>query len=274
MGLLENKVALITGSGRGIGKGIATMFAKEGASVVINDLDPEPAEKTANEIKRMGSKAVACPGNVVDTAFPERFMRTAMDEFGKIDIIVNNAGYIWDGLIQSMNDEQWYAMIDVHTTAPFRILRAAAPILRDAAKKDMAEGKRVHRKIINITSLAGVSGNSGQVNYSAAKAGVQGLTMALAKEWGRYSINVNAVAYGFVETRLTEEKSADTIIKMGNKEIAVGVPKGVRDAVKQMSPLGRSASTEEAAGPVLFLASHLSDFITGEVIVCSGGVRL
>jgi 3-oxoacyl-[acyl-carrier protein] reductase len=274
MGLIENKVAIITGSGRGIGKAIAMAFVREGASVVINDLDPEPAQDTVNEINGMGGKAVACPGNVVDRAFPEKILKTGMDQFGKIDIIVNNAGYTWDSVIQNMTDEQWYAMIDVHASAPFRLLRAAAPILRDAAKKDAAEGKRVHRKVVNISSLAGVCGNAGQVNYCAAKAAIQGITMSLAKEWGRFNINVNCVAYGFVETRITSEKETNAPIKIEGKEIAVGVPKATISAMKMMVPLGRTCTPEEAAGPVLFLASPLSDYMTGEVLCCSGGVRV
>jgi 3-oxoacyl-[acyl-carrier protein] reductase len=270
--LLEDKVAIITGAGRGIGKAIATLFANEGASVVINDLDPKPAEETANEIKNMGSRAVACPGDVVDKDFSEKLIVTAINEFGKVDILVNNAGYIWDSFVQKMTDEQWYAMIDIHVTAPLRIIRAASPYLIDVAKKEIAEGKRVHRKIINISSLAGVYGNAGQVNYSAAKAGLGGLTKALAKEWGRFNINVNIVAYGFIETRLTGEKETDITIKRGGEEIAVGIPKAYRNAVKQMIPLGRTATPQEAAGPVLFLASPLSDYITGEILICSGGL--
>jgi len=274
MGLLEDKVAIITGSGRGIGKAIATKFAQEGASVLINDLDSEPAEETAKEINNLGVKAAACPGNVVDPAFPDEFIQTAMDEFGKIDIIVNNAGYTWDAVIQKMPDEQWYSMIDVHATAPFRILRAAAPVLRAAAKKDIAAGNPVHRKVINISSLAGVCGNAGQVNYSAAKAAMQGITMYMAKEWGRLNINVNCVAYGFVQTRLTGDRDTSEAIKIEDREIQVGVPKATISALNMMIPLGRAASPEEAAGPVVFLASPLSNYMTGEILCCSGGVRI
>lgn len=274
MALLEGKVAIITGSGRGIGRAIATLFAKEGASVVINDLDTEPAEETAKEIRKMGVKAVACAGSVTDKAFPERLMNTTIKELGKLDILVNNAGYTWDAVIQNMTDEQWYAMIDVHATAPFRIIRAATPYMREAAKKEIKEGKRVQRKIVNITSIAGVYGNAGQVNYSAAKAGLIGITKAMAKEWGRFNINVNVVAYGFIETRLTGDKAQGTTIKVEGKEIAVGVPKTMLDSIKMMAPLGRAGTPEEAAGPVLFLASPLSDYVTGELLICSGGIAI
>ncbi len=274
MGLLEDKVALITGSGRGIGKAIATKFAQEGASVLINDLDSEPAEEAVKEIKSMGVKAAACPGNVVDPGFPDKFIKTAMDEFGRIDIIVNNAGYIWDTVIQKLSDEQWYAMIDVHATAPFRILRAAAPVLREAAKQEIAAGNQVHRKVVNISSLAGVCGSPGQVNYSAAKAAMQGITMTMAKEWGRFNINVNCVAYGFVETRLTGEKETSEDITIEDRQIEVGVPKAKVAALKMMIPLGRTATPDEAAGPVLFLASPLSNYMTGEILCVSGGLRI
>jgi 3-oxoacyl-[acyl-carrier protein] reductase len=274
MGLLENKSAIITGSGRGVGKAIATLFAKEGASVVINDLDVEPAEETVEEIKKTGAHAVACVGSVTNTEFPDKVIGTAIKEFGRLDIIVNCAGYTWDAVIQKQTDEHWYAMMDVHATAPFRIIRAAAPYIRDAAKKEMAEGKRVHRKIINISSLAGVCGNAGQANYSSAKAAVIGLTKSMAKEWGRYNVNVNAVAYGPIETRLTQAVDEKKIIDVEGREIAVGIPKAVKSSFAMMCPLGRSGTPEEAAGPVLFLASHLSDYVSSEVIICSGGLLL
>ncbi|PIQ46607.1 MAG: 3-oxoacyl-ACP reductase [Deltaproteobacteria bacterium CG12_big_fil_rev_8_21_14_0_65_43_10] len=274
MALLEGKVAIITGSGRGIGKAIATLFAKEGASVVINDLDPEPAEETAKEIRKMGVKAVACAGSVTDKAFPERLMNTTIKELGKLDILVNCAGYTWDSVIQKMTDEQWYAMVDVHATAPFRIIRAATPYMREAAKKELKEGKRIHRKIVNITSVAGVYGNAGQVNYSAAKAALIGITKTMAKEWGAFNINVNVVAYGVIDTRLTGEKELVSKIKVGDKEVDVGIPKASRDFMTSMIPLKRTGTPEEAAGPVLFLASPLSDYITGELLICSGGLVL
>jgi 3-oxoacyl-[acyl-carrier protein] reductase len=274
MALLEGKVAIITGSGRGIGKAIATLFAREGASVVINDLDPEPAEETAKEIRKMGVKAVACPGSVTDIDFPGKLMDTTIKELGKLDILVNNAGYTWDSVIQKMTDEQWYAMIDIHATAPFRIIRAATPYMREAAKEELKEGKRIHRKIVNITSVAGVYGNAGQVNYSAAKAALVGITKTMAKEWGAFNINVNVVAYGVIDTRLTGEKELVSKIKVGDKEIDVGIPKTSRDIMKSMIPLKRTGTPEEAAGPVLFLASPLSDYITGELLICSGGMAL
>src|SRR5688572_3723604 len=186
MGKLAGKVALVSGSGRGIGQAVALKLVAEGASVVINDLDAAPAEETVAQIRASGGKAVACIGSVTMPDFAERFVRTAIESYGGVDIIVNNAGYTWDNVVQKTTDEQWYAMIDVHLTAPFRILRAASGFIRNAAKAEAEAGKAMYRKVVNISSIAGVGGNAGQANYSAAKAGIVGLTRALAKEWGRY----------------------------------------------------------------------------------------
>ncbi len=269
--LLVGKSAIITGSGRGIGRSIAKLFADHGASVVINDLDEEVARATAEEITASGGNAVVCAGSVTNKEFPEKLVNTAAESFGGIDIIVNNAGYTWDGVIQNMSDEQWYAMIDVHLTAPFRILRAATPFMREVAKQEIAEGRRVNRKIINISSTSGVAGNPGQINYSAGKMGIVGVTKTMAKEWGRFNINVNAVAYGFIETRLTQAKEKQEKINVEGKEVELGIPESMRQMAANFIPLGRPGTPDEAAGPVLFLASPLSDYVTGAVILVTGG---
>src|SRR5258708_1525421 len=183
MGTLEGKVALVSGSGRGIGRSIALKLASQGARVVVNDLDRDPAEQTVADIKAAGGEAVACTGSVTAPDFAERFVGAAITTYKGLDIVVNNAGYTWDNVIQKMTDEQWYAMIDVHLTAPFRILRAAANHIRATSKAESEAGREVFRKVVNISSIAGLGGNAGQVNYSAAKAGIVGLTLALAKEW-------------------------------------------------------------------------------------------
>src|SRR5215470_14684754 len=272
--LLVGKSAIITGSGRGIGRSIAMLFADHGASVVINDIDREVAETTAKEITDGGGRAVVCAGSVTDPEFPDRLVKTAAEQFGGIDILVNNAGYTWDAVIQNMTDEQWYAMIDVHLTAPFRIIRAATPYMREVAKQEIAEGKRVHRKIINVSSTSGVAGNPGQANYSAGKMGVVGLTKTMAKEWGRFNINVNAVAYGFIETRLTAAKEKQQPVQVGENEIQLGIPDQMRQMAVNFIPFGRAGTPEEAAGPVLFLASPLSDYVTGHVLLVTGGSYL
>src|SRR5512132_2748555 len=186
MGQLDGKVAIVTGSGRGIGQQVAVRLARDGASVVVNDLDDGPARETIALVEKAGGKAVACNGDVTAKDFGERIVDAAVKQLGGLHILVNNAGYTWDNVIQKMNDEQWYAVLAVHLTAPFRILRAASGFIREAAKREAAEGREVFRKVVNISSNSGVYGNAGQANYSTAKAGVMGLTKALAKEWGRY----------------------------------------------------------------------------------------
>jgi 3-oxoacyl-[acyl-carrier protein] reductase len=272
MGLIEGKVAILTGSGRGIGAATAKMFGIEGASVVVSDLDPTPAEETAVAIRAAGGKAVVVAGDVTDPAFPAQLIHATLDSFGGIDIIVNNAGYTWDAVIQNMTDKQWYAMLDVHTTAPFRILREASQFIREAAKKELAANGRANpRKVINVTSVSGMYGNAGQANYSTAKAGVTGLTKTLAKEWGRYNVQVNCVCYGFIETRLTASKeSAEKVVREG-EEVQLGVPDQMRQMAPLLIPLGRPGTPEEAAGPVLFLASPLSNYVSGIVLEVTGG---
>jgi 3-oxoacyl-[acyl-carrier protein] reductase len=271
MKLLEGKSAIVTGSGRGIGRAVALLFAEHGASVIVNDLEGEIAESVVGEIKTAGGSATTCVGSVTAPDFPDRLVRTALEEFGQLDIIVNNAGYTWDAVIQNMTDEMWQAMIDVHLTAPFRIMRAAAPYMRDAAKQEIAAGQRVHRKIINVSSTTGVAGKAGQANYAAGKMGIVGVTKTLAKEWGRFNINVNAVAYGFIETRLTQAKENHEKARVGEIEAELGIPEEMRQAAMKVVPLGRAGTPEEAAGPVLFLASPLSDYVTGHVLLVTGG---
>src|SRR6266852_403955 len=272
MSMIDGKVAILTGAGRGIGAATAKLFAAEGASVVVSDLDPNPAEETAGAIRAAGGKAMVVAGDVTDPAFPSQLIKATLDAFGGIDIIVNNAGYTWDAVIQNMTDKQWYAMIDVHTTAPFRILREASQFIRDAAKKEQAANGRANpRKVVNVSSVAGVYGNAGQANYSTAKAGITGLTKTLAKEWGRYNVQVNCVCYGFIETRLTASKEAAEKVQRDGEEIQLGVPDQMRQMAPQIIPLGRPGTPEEAAGPMLFLASPLSDYVSGHVLEVTGG---
>ena len=272
MGMLDGKIAIITGSGRGIGSATAHLFAAEGASVVVSDLDPNPAEETAAAIREAGGKAIVVAGDVTSEAFPATLIGTTLEQFGGIDIIVNNAGYTWDGVIHKMTDKQWYAMIDVHTTAPFRILREAAGYIREAAKKEMAANGRANpRKVVNVSSVSGVYGNAGQVNYSTAKAGITGLTKTLAKEWGQFNVQVNCVCYGFIETRLTAAKESAEKVERDGEEIALGVPSQMRQMAPMLIPLGRPGTPEEAAGPMLFLASPLSNYVSGHVLEITGG---
>ncbi|WP_425317837.1 SDR family NAD(P)-dependent oxidoreductase [Pseudomonas nitroreducens] len=270
---LEGKVALVTGSGRGIGRSVALKLAADGARVVVNDLDAGPAEEVVAEIRAAGGEAVACIGSVTAVDFADRFVRTAVDSYGGIDIIVNNAGYTWDNVIQKMSDEQWYAIIDCHLTAPFRILRAAYPVISTAAKAEAAEGRVVHRKVVNISSIA-AAGNAGQTNYSTAKSGILGMTKTLSKEWGRHKVNVNAVAYGHIETRMTQPLAGDAskTVNIEGREIKVGIQAAAIEAGKQMCPLGRPGTPDEAAGAVYLFCIPESDYVSGQTLVCGGGL--
>ena len=268
---LEGKVALVTGSGRGIGRAVALKLAGEGARVVVNDLDAAPAEQVVQEITAAGGRAVACPGSVTAPDFAERFVGTATSAYQGLDIIVNNAGYTWDNVIQKMTDEQWYAMIDVHLTAPFRILRAAQPVIRALSKAETEAGRRVVRKVVNISSVAGLFGNAGQANYAAGKAGILGMTRTLAKEWGRMNVTVNAVAFGLIHTRLTGA-AGEATENIDGREIKVGVNPGLLAAMEQMIPLGHGGTPEEAAGAVYLFCIPESDYVSGQTLMCTGGL--
>ncbi len=272
---LEGKVALVSGSGRGIGHAVALKFAGEGAKVVVNDLDRDACEQVVAEIRASGGQAVSCWGNVTAPDFADRFVKTAVDNYQGLDIIINNAGYTWDNVIQKMSDEQWYAMIDCHLTAPFRILRAAQPVIRSLVKTETQAGIFRHRKVVNISSIAGLGGNAGQANYAAAKAGITGLTKTLSKEWGRLRVNVNTVAFGLIRTRLTEASAdANAQVVIEGREIKVGVNPDLMKVMEAQIPLGRAGTPEEAAGAVYLLCLPESDYISGQTLVCGGGFSL
>jgi 3-oxoacyl-[acyl-carrier protein] reductase len=268
MGVLDGKAAIVTGSARGIGRATAELLTEHGARVLINDLDGDVAEQAASEIE--GDTAVFA-GDLTKPGVPDELVQRAVDEFGQLDIIVNNAGYTWDGTLHKMTDEQFQAMLDIHTIVPFRVVRAAAPHLREPAKKERDAGEEVFRKIVNVTSISGTMGNAGQANYSAAKAGVTGLTKTMAKEWGQFKINVNAVAFGFVETRLTQAKEEGGKIEREGEQIDLGIPEQMRQMARMMIPVGRPATPEEAAGGIFFLCSPWSNFVHGQVINVTGG---
>ena len=273
MGKLKDKIAIVSGSGRGIGREIALKLAADGAALVVNDVDLAPAEETAAEIEANGGRAVVCAGDITEDDFAERFVHTAVDEYRGLDIIVNNAGYTWDSVIQKMTDDRWDAIVDVHLKAPFRILRAAQPVISSAAKAAKEAGEPVPcRKVVNISSIAGLGGNVGQVNYSAAKAGVTGLTKALAKEWGRFNVTVNTVAFGLIKTRLTEPLvDGGSTVCIDGREIEVGVNPGLLSAMSTQIPLGRAGTAVEAAGAVYLLCIPESDYISAQTVVCGGG---
>ena len=268
MRVLEGKAAIVTGSARGIGRATAELLSAQGARVLVNDVDGDAAERAASAID--GETAVFAGDLTVDRT-PEGLVQAAVDAFGQLDIVVNNAGYTWDGMAHKMRDEQFRAMLEIHTVVPFKVLRAAAPYLRDAGKRDREEGREVFRKVVNVTSISGTQGNVGQINYAAAKAGLVGLTKTLAREWGPFKVNVNAVAFGFVDTRLTSSSEEGTTIERNGQEIKLGIPPQMRELAATIIPLGRAGTPEEAAGPIFFLCSPWSNFVQGQVLTVNGG---
>ncbi len=269
MGVLDGKAAIVTGSARGIGRATAELLSEQGAKVLINDLDGDVAEQASSEIT--GETAVFA-GDLTKPGAADQLVQAAIDAFGQIDIIVNNAGYTIDAPVHKMSDEQFQAMIDIHTVVPFRVIRAAAPHLREPAKQEREEGKEVFRKIVNVSSTSGTFGNAGQANYSAGKAGVVGLTKTIAKEWGQFKVNVNAVAFGFIDTRLTQAKVDENTMEIGGEQVQLGIPEQMRQMASMLIPLGRPATPEEAAGGVFFLCTPWSNYVHGQTLHITGGL--
>lgn len=268
--MLQEKVAVVTGSGRGIGKAIAEQLSALGARVVVNDVDADVARETADGLP---GDAVVHAANLLDDDAPDGLVATAVNSFGRLDIVVNNAGYTLDSPAHKMSDEWFREILEIHTVVPFKVIRAAAPHLREPAKRERAEGVEVFRKIVNISSIA-AQGNPGQANYSAAKAGVVGLTRTLAKEWGGFKVNVNAVAYGVIDTRLTEAKSEQSTITVGSRETQVGIPEQTREMMTALIPVGRVGTAAEAAAPVVFFCSPASNYVSGQTLVVGGGLGM
>jgi 3-oxoacyl-[acyl-carrier protein] reductase len=276
--LLKGQVAIITGSGQGIGGATAKLYAAHGAKVVVTDLDKEKSDRMAQEIITAGGEAISFAGDVTDPDFPEAIVKATIQKWGKLNILVNNAGYTWDGVVHKMTDKQWDAMLKVHNTAPFRLIRAASPYMRDASKEEMDKGKTPEpRCIINVSSTSGLHGNFGQANYATAKMGVVGLTKTIAKEWGAFGVRCNAIAYGFIDTRLTQDKKSGAFIEVDGKKIPLGIPvaqEGNRDHLNSRVPLGRSGTVDEAAGAMLMLASPYANFVHGHTLEVTGGMGI
>jgi 3-oxoacyl-[acyl-carrier protein] reductase len=268
MGVLDDKVAIVTGSARGIGRATAELLASQGAKVVINDLDKDVAEQASGEIQ---GETCVFGGDLTQEGMPDQLVQTAIDSWGRLDIIVNNAGYTLDAPIHKMSDDWFQRMLDIHLIVPFRVIRAAAPHLREPAKQEKEEGREVFRKIVNISSTSGMNGNAGQANYSAGKLGVVGMTKTLAKEWGQFKVNCNAVAFGFIETRLTAAKEGDNVMEIGGEKVQLGIPEQMRGMASMLIPLGRPGTPQEAAGAVFFLCSPWSNYVHGQVLNVTGG---
>lgn len=274
-GLLEGQVAVITGAGRGIGAAAARLFAAQGAKVVVSDLDKGPAESVATDIREEGGEAISVAGDVTAPEFPKELVDDALGKYGSVNILVNNAGFTWDGMLHKMSDKQWDTILDVHCKAPFRLIRELAPHMRDHAKQEQAEGVPLSpRCIINVSSVAGLHGNPGQINYSTAKAGIVGLTKTVAREWGPLGIRCNAVAFGFIQTRLTHNKEAGENITVAGETVHLGIPAHLRDMAKMVIPMGREGTPEEAAGGIFLLASPFASYINGHTLEVHGGLGI
>jgi 3-oxoacyl-[acyl-carrier protein] reductase len=268
MGVLDDKVAIVTGSARGIGRATAELLSEHGAKVLINDLDRDEAERTAGEI---AGETVVHGGDLTAPGACDALVQTAVDAWGRLDIVVNNAGYTIDAPVHKMTDDAFQRMLDIHTIVPFRVLRAAAPHLREPAKREREQGIEVFRKVVNVSSISGTMGNAGQANYAAGKSAVVGLTKTVAKEWGQFKINVNAVAFGYIETRLTASKDESNVMEIGGERVQLGIPDPLRQMAPAMIPLGRPGTPAEAAGGVFFLCSPWSNFVHGQVLNITGG---
>jgi 3-oxoacyl-[acyl-carrier protein] reductase len=269
---LAGKVALVTGGGRGIGLSLVHRLAAEGASVLVNDLDAEQAEAAARAVRETGGVAHAHPGSVTGENFARGFISAALQQFGDIHILVNNAGYIWNAPLHKISDEQWDAIQDVHLKAPFRILRELRAFLDDRVAKERNAGAIVHRKVVNVSSVSATGGAAGQVNYAAAKAGLHGLTRSLAKEWGSLAVNVNCVAFGYIQTRLTQEIVGETAVVIDGVARRVGLTRPMIEAIKERTAFGRAGTADEAAGGIMLLCLPESDYITGQILEVSGGL--
>ncbi len=269
MMVLDGKVAIVTGAARGIGRATAELFVAQGAKVLVSDLDHEVGARAASEL---GGETAFVGGDLTKPGIPDQVVKAAIDAWGQIDILVNNAGYTLDRPLHTISDEWFQRMLEIHNVVPFRMCRAVAPYMREPAKRERDEGREVFRKIVNVSSVSGTMGNAGQSNYASGKSGVVGLTKTLAKEWGQFKVNVNAVAFGFIDTRLTAPKDPSNTFEIDGEIVQLGIPDGVRQMVPMLIPLGRTGTVQEAAGGIFLLCTPWSNYIHGQVLTVSGGM--
>ncbi|KAH9994441.1 short-chain dehydrogenase/reductase SDR [Russula vinacea] len=275
-GLLNGDVAIITGAAQGIGRSAALLFAKEGAKVVVSDLDEKKAQAVVDEIKAAGGDAIAVGGDVAADDFPAKILDATIKRYGKLNHLVNNAGFTYDRMIHTTPDDAWDIILKVHVRAPFRLIRAAAPYMRIKAEPGTTPE---NRSVINVSSTSGLHGNVGQANYATAKSAIIGLTKTLAKEWGIFGVRANVVAFGYILTRLTAAKEDGLAIEIDGKKVALGIPGakppktagGADPKTYSLIPLARPGAADEAAAGMLFLASPLASYVTGHTLEVTGG---
>ncbi|MBZ5703515.1 MAG: glucose 1-dehydrogenase [Acidobacteriia bacterium] len=263
---LDGKVAIVTGSGRGIGRATAVALAAAGARLVVNDLDEQPAREAAEAVRAAGSDAAIALGSVASPEVAAAMVEAAHSQWGRLDILVNNAGLTRDAMLHRMTDEQFSLVMDVVVRGAFNMTRACAARWRDAARLEKSAARRVHRKIVNVSSITGVHGAVGNANYATAKAALIGLTKASARELSQYLVNCNAVAPGIIDTRMTAAREP-------GETSGLGIPAGVREKIIERMPFGRIGTPADVANAIVFLASPASDFITGQVLQIDGGME-
>ncbi|GAB7353337.1 hypothetical protein MBLNU459_g3827t1 [Dothideomycetes sp. NU459] len=265
-GMVQDHVILITGAAQGIGREAAIQLARNGAKIAINDVDATKANATVQELVDAGYEAMAITGDLLDENVPGQLIQKVLDKWGKVNCLVNNAGFCFDAAIHKMEEAKFDIIMKIHNYVPYRLVKALSGHWMDPKNANMP------KSIVNVSSTSGLHGAMGQINYSTAKAGILGLTKTVAAEWGRYNVRCNAVAYGWIDTRITRPPTAETTLQLGSQTIAPGIPENAKKWRDTSDiPLGRMGTPEEAASVILFLASPMANYISGTCIECTGG---